>query len=118
MALNWNISKCKNYKELSNDENWPLTNALIWASMAVGLGSITAANAKEFYARVHLLELISGNFTNSRDDETKEFEPYFITLADIERRIGLSTNVGNMSRPAFLKLKTAYYFDEIVEAKA
>lgn len=102
MALNWNIEKVKNWKEISDDEEeWKVTDALIWATMAVGLGSITKANAEEFHRRLSEYEHQFGTYLI-----LKGGEPYYITLADVQRRIGLYTNVGNTSKREFAaKLK-------------
>ena len=48
MALNWNIEDCKNHKELTTDKEWPITNALIWATMAIGVNEITSKNVKKY----------------------------------------------------------------------
>lgn len=94
MALNWNIEKCKNYKQLTTEKEWNVTNSLIWATMAVQIGDLTAKNADEFYRRLHIIEQ-EGTFLN------RAGKPYFITLADVKKRIGLSTNVNNSSRKDF-----------------
>jgi hypothetical protein len=106
MALNWNIEKCKNYKQLTEGSESVTTDVMIWATMIVGIGTITKANYKEFYARLHLVELISGTLI------TEKGKPHYLTLSDVERRIGLTTNVGNTSRPQFIKAKVNRYFQE------
>lgn len=110
MALNWNISKVENHEELTGSPEWALTDALIWATLAVGIGSITAKNYKEFYGRLHLLELIHGTF------RVRDGKPYYITIDDVKRRIGLETNVGTIPRSTFLKQKVGRYFKEITES--
>ena len=108
MALNWNIEKCKDYKKLSTNKEWPVTDVLIWGTMLVGLGDITEKNYKEFYARFDLIQKLQGAMLN------KGKEPYFITAEDVKRRIGLHTNVSAMSRPAFIKLKVGRFFEDTV----
>ena len=47
MALNYNLQAVEaDYKD---DAVWPITNALIWGTMSVAMGSITEDNWKEFY---------------------------------------------------------------------
>lgn len=111
MALYWNIEKCRDYKELAKDENRALTDTLIWATMFVGISTITEDNAKEFYARLRLVELLSGTLVSQKG------EPYHLTLEDVELRIGLATNAISLTRAQFLKSKVNRYFDEIVLAK-
>jgi hypothetical protein len=110
MALNWNIEKCKDYKKLTTKSEWTVTDTLIWSTMFVGIGTITKTNYKEFYARLHLVELMSGTFT------TVDGKPHHLTLADVERRIGLTTNASTTPRSVFLKQKVGRYFKEITES--
>jgi hypothetical protein len=95
MALNWNIQDCKNYKQLGTEKNWRVTNSLIWATMAVGLWHITDKNYDEFYRRLHILEQKNGTFL------MRDRQPYFITKADVKRRIGLRTNASTISKRDF-----------------
>lgn len=106
MALNWNIEKCKNYKELSTKKNWASTDILIWATMFVGFRGITEENYKEFYKRLHFVELLSGTFLS------KNGKPHFTTEEDVKRRIGLETNASSFSRTEFLRRQTKSYFSE------
>lgn len=92
MALHKNISNCVNYEELNTDANYPMTERIYFVTMVTDLGEITESNYGEFYARVKVYEAITG------DD--------YITLADIKRRIGLSTNVSNRTSAQFLKRMT------------
>jgi hypothetical protein len=100
MSLNWNIEKCANWKKLGTKQNWPVTNALIWATMAVQMGEITQRNFEEFYRRLNIIESKNGTFLN-RPGADGEYEPYFITKADVVKRIGLRTNVGITSKSHF-----------------
>lgn len=117
MALNWNIKKCKNYKELTNNENVNDTDAIIWGTMFVGIPTITEKNYKEFYARYHLMELIGDTFRNTRTDDGK-LEPYYLTIEAVKRRIGLSTNASKMTRAQFIKLKIGHYFNDITKEES
>lgn len=95
MALNWSIKKCKNWKQLTEDKAWPLTDRMIWATMYVDIGSITKANHEEFYRRLHIVEQQDGAFLMRGGKES------YITLADVKRYIGLETNVGKSSKKEF-----------------
>ena len=92
MALHTNISNCVNYEELNTDANYPTTERIYFVTMVTDLGEITATNYGEFYARVKVYAHITG------DDS--------ITLEDVKRRIGLSTNVSNTTSAQFLKRMT------------
>ena len=89
MALHTNISNCVNWEELNTDANYPMTERIYFVTLVTDLGEITESNFGEFYARVKVYEAITG------DD--------YITLANIKRRIGLSTNVSNRTSAQFLK---------------
>ena len=92
MALHTNISNCVNYEELNTEANYPTTERIYFVTMVTDLGEITATNYGEFYARVKVYAQITGDDT--------------ITLEDVKRRIGLSTNVSNTTTNQFLKRMT------------
>jgi hypothetical protein len=91
MSLNWNITQVKDYEELQEGAAWQLTDALIWLTLTVGIPTITDANWQEFYARVHLLDLLYRSPEN------------WIKPEDVQRRIGLTTNVSSLTRNQFVK---------------
>jgi hypothetical protein len=97
MSLNWDITNCNNYKELQSDTEWGITNTLIWATMSVDMGDITESNYVEFYSRIKALEAVFGALANSSDGS------YFITIEDVKKRIGLSTNVSDKTTNQFFK---------------
>jgi hypothetical protein len=118
MALTTNISNCVNWEELNNDANYPKTESIYFVTLVTELGQITAKNYGEFYARIRVYSLVSGG--------------YNVTLEDVTRRIGLSTNVSDIPTTKFLKrmeqLATQYesataneikavYYSALVEAE-
>ena len=98
MALHWDVTKVDNFEEVLNKDNWPITNTVIWASMAVDMQGITDKNWREFYARIRLCEKLHGTYLKGED-----MEPYPITPAHIKRLIGLKVNVAHKPRAAWLK---------------
>jgi hypothetical protein len=60
----------------------PVTESIIFGTMASDMGQITERNYKQFYKRLHKWELLAGLFLA---------EP--ITLEQVQQHIGLSTNV-------------------------
>jgi hypothetical protein len=78
------------------------THALIWLTMSVGLGQITAKNWKTFYTRVNYIESLRGA-RRSRRNEDGTVSPLFITPQDVRDHIGLGTNVSRMTDLQFLK---------------
>jgi len=77
----------------------PITHALIWHCMNVGIGSITDEIAAEFYVRVSIVESLHGaNVIGPNGPEP-------ITSRDVFEHIGLHTNARGKveSRASFLK---------------
>lgn len=101
MALNWNVAKVENYKELfdNTDEGRMIEpySTIVIATMLVGINEITEKNYEKFYNRIHLIESIEGPYFY------KDSEPSYITLEDIKRLIGLHTNASNKTKLQFLK---------------
>ena len=105
MSLNWDFTKCKDSEALGEAEEWPITHALIWLTMGTGIGDISEKNAPEFYARIHLLEEIDGKWLRfathfDAENQADEWEDRPITPEDVQKRIGLSTNVFPMETRA------------------
>lgn len=111
MPLTWNIEKVKDYKELT-DEEWRITDTLVWLTMAVGIRELTEANAKEFYARVQLMEHLHGAWLNEGG------KPRYIRWEEVQRNIGLTTNASTYTRNQFNKRQLdRFYADRVKEDK-
>jgi hypothetical protein len=105
MSLNWNISKvankdtvCFNYPE---GESGPralrgLTERLIWATLVVDLGKITAKNIDEWLFRLD----VAARVYEDRDGFGA------IDREDLTKHIGLETNVIDTTRAGFLRKMT------------
>jgi hypothetical protein len=122
MALRWDLSGIANKDEvcwLESPEDLPMqgvkkgemvmnpvTNALIWSTIAVDLPGPTVENAGEFFARLRVHEMLNGPFLirAEREDGTRpEGEDAFITMDEVIAHIGLSCNVSPVSRAKWLK---------------
>jgi hypothetical protein len=117
MALHWNVTKCKNHKALTNEDEWPITNALIWGSMSTGIREITEENIPEIYARFRVWEGIVGAMLHGKDTETGEIVDRHIEVADLVKRIGLTTNASSMTRAEWRKGIANYLDREANEHK-
>lgn len=131
MALTWDVTAIAEsvrigtrydgkeaYEGLSH-----ITETMIWATMAVGIGNLTEAEAPEFFARVSLYEKINGAFLKeARKGEDGEpllddkgnpvaWDDRFITADDVRQHIGLKTNVSKETRAAWIKRVTKWDFD-------
>ena len=97
MSLNWNLSKIANKDTVCFTQHEDgqhltgLTNSLIWATMTVDLGNITAKNVDEWKFRLNCIALVY--------DEKWQAE---ITREDIAKHIGLYTNVSSTTRKQFM----------------
>lgn len=99
MALNYELGKIANFKQICFQDNKmnPLTHALIFATMALGINEITKQNWKTFYSRLHLWEKVNGTYL------TKNSLPIYITAEEVKKHIGLSTNASSVTTLRFLK---------------
>ncbi len=93
MSLNWSLEGCEDWEALKTDEEWPITQTLIFATMGVGIGEITEKTLPEFYARIAFLERLNGSFVKAQSEDGSDWVDRPITVEDIRRRIGLTTNV-------------------------
>lgn len=68
------------------------THLLIFATMSLGLGTITAANVDKVWCRMYTYERMFGAFRLKRTEDGKQ-EPHYYTYDEIVQHIGLITNV-------------------------
>lgn len=113
MSLNWSLHNIKNldevcYIEAKEDSPMegitkgdtlvsPVTNALIWATMAIDLGRITEKNVMEFWGRLSIFQSWHP-FLNQHMENESGWGPRLITLEEVKAHIGLSTNVSDKTR--------------------
>lgn len=116
MALTWDLTNIKDadtlcwltatrdlpHHEIKAGEQYlnPVTNALIWYTMAVSLGRITEKNAAEFHKRVKFYERLHGSLlVRVKDDGAHDDRG--ITLEEVTAHIGLRTNVSDTTAMQF-----------------
>lgn len=104
MSLNWTVKDVKDFETVCfrTDENGekdlqPVTNALLFATMSIGIGEFTKKNELEVIKRMRVYQGVMGALMRKGD------EPYYITAQHIMDHRGLSTNVGYESRAKFMK---------------
>jgi hypothetical protein len=111
MSLNWNIERIANHKEVcwiadpkpDNPDNArlnPVTETLIFATITVGLGSITEKNVSEFAARFRIAERLDGPFLYKAGEDGNRVD-WLLSDEDFIAHIGLYTNVSNETRAAW-----------------
>ena len=97
MSLDYKLGNVEDFEALAADPvERVVTECVIFLTMAVGLGEITTSNVDEFAMRVLVHEGANGPLMRDGDGQ-----PRPMTYADIERRIGLTTNVAQESRAAW-----------------
>jgi hypothetical protein len=107
MSLNFNYAKCRNSDELHShpsnpDLIHPVTEAVIWNMMAIDMTDITDKNVDEVWFRTALHSLTTDACAVVFNDPEVGYQRVYLTRADIERHIGLYTNVAQISRAKWL----------------
>lgn len=112
MALCWDIRKIKQqdsvcWQPADEDGEQRMTarcEILIWATMALDLGSLTAKNVDEWLVRFRMYEQAFGPLGKITEPDAEgklATTPWRPTRQELERFVGLSTNVATKSRAAF-----------------
>lgn len=121
MPLTWDVTKIENNDEVTTayrEENgeqvriWsPVTETLVWRSMAIGMGSITEENIAEFYFRMRLYDELFEPSLYEPDGEGG-IKYRSITRDELKAHIGLRCNVGPETRSAFVKRMMKHFEGE------
>lgn len=88
-----NYKKIENYEEVDPS----LAKAMIFSTLAVGFGEITEKNKKRYFNRLNLLQKVNGPWFDR-----------FVTQQDVDRFVGLKTNVTNETKSQFLSRTFKY----------
>jgi hypothetical protein len=71
-----------------------MTTGVVHMCMATGIGEITSANAEEWFARAYAWERVYGSMMHEFPDGPEgERRDRYMTPEDVQRYIGLTTNV-------------------------
>lgn len=101
MPLTWNAGDIENYEQLHSEEEggWPVTEALIFMTMPIGIHKITEATVDEFIRRATIWQATVGGAMYQYG-----VNDVFITPDEIRARIGLQTNASSRTKTQFHKL--------------
>jgi hypothetical protein len=103
MALHWSIARVKDWQQLAeDDEQRKITEAVVWAALVYDLSGVTEKNVDEWLFRQEFARHIDDFYPITRP-RSQDHKRDVFTRTELERRIGLSTNVTNTSRAAFQK---------------
>jgi hypothetical protein len=131
MALTFDVKKVKNHKDVTTAwrignevylteaeipegaeaiEIWhPMTEAIVFRTMAVGFGSVSEKNICEFYTRSMLFDRITDTHPLwVRGEKTH------LTMEMLQTHIGLTTNVSDETRTAWMKRIVGYEYDNLM----
>ena len=125
MSLNWSTEKVKYFKD-HPDELWTKINvgkpgeqedvnaetkALIFGSMALGIGSISYKSAPDYYARWKFFEKHDNFYLYSTWDGSESTYAY-LTPQIVVKHFGLSMNVSTESEAVWAKRIAKNYTQE------
>ena len=130
MALHWDVGRVANWNNLvrlpsgmgeGSERTHPVTETLVFATMAIGMNEITSKNWIEFYQRLRAVERVTGPTLWRHMDLPKYDERNYITPLEVYMHIGLHTNASSMSLAKFrehlyfLSCKETHYsvFDKV-----
>jgi len=101
MSLNYDFEGAPNGKKMMSADEWPITEAIIFATMAIGLHEITEKNVDDFWCRINAQEMAFGAlcYEGGADGPV----PRYTSLEDIRLRIGLKTNASPKTKHQFMK---------------
>ena len=94
----------------------PITDTLIWSTIATDIGDITEDNWEEFFIRFDICQRDTP-WMYEVDDETKERTPRFITPEEVQSHIGLRCNVSYKTWRQWLGKKKKLYEQELERMK-
>lgn len=123
MPLNWDITRVQNWEALDSEDERTITEAIAFSTLTVGLGRITSENVKEWDFRLRVLAKLGesklfAHLTDGRrlttDSRRYDHHPRRIARADIHRRRGLTTNVAELSRKAWMTMIVLPLFEREV----
>ena len=95
MSLNWDMANVTDRDEIAftpvdadgNRQMMWWAETIIFATMPIGLGEITAKNAEEFWYRIDMYQKVAGGLASGPDG------PAMIEPGHVRSLIGLRTNV-------------------------
>lgn len=112
MALHWSIARVRDYREIADDaEQRAITDAVVWAAMVYDLSGVSEKNIDEWLFRQEFARHVDDYYPLYRGVKQGT-----LTRAELERRIGLSTNVTTTSRAAFQKKVINKVIDDVKRA--
>lgn len=104
MPLNWDATRCaeKDFILGEDPDGYRVTEAIIFSLMDVGMrGVVTEGDVEEFVTRTAEIAVVRGATMLQQIGEDGTAVDRSYALEQVRQRIGLTTNVGPMSRRQF-----------------
>jgi hypothetical protein len=102
MSLNWDMQKVADleslHDEATNPWGWPISKAIIFGTMSIGVGEISEKTLPEVVARFEFYQDVVGALLLNEHGQ-----PRRVTAADLKRRVGLRTNVSKEPEGKWVK---------------
>ena len=108
MALTYDLTKVENWdtkypnvvtKNYKGEDEYamnPITNIIIFGTIITGIRDLTAKTAKEYFTRLKMSELASGDGYLRNGDEYRG-----ITYQEVLDHVGLHTNASDITKAKF-----------------
>lgn len=116
MSLDFSYKSVRNWEELCEPDRPHQPNAkttlIIHLLMPVGIGEITPKTVPEIWERIEILQALDGPYLQGGEPGTE-----WLTCADIERLIGLTTNIfPKETKAAFMRRMEKAALERVVRA--
>jgi len=97
MPVIWDATAVEGWEDIDP----ALKTSVDFMAMAVGIGEITEANAREFWRRTNIVERLSGAFRTQWDEESGKNSDFYLTPEEAKSLVGYRVNVSSMSKQKF-----------------
>lgn len=116
MSLDFNYKNVRNWEELCEPGKPHQPNAkttlIIHLLMPVGIGEITSKTVPEIWERIEVLQALDGPYLQGGEPGTE-----WLTRADIERLLGLTTNIfPKETKAAFMRRMEKAALERVIRA--
>lgn len=116
MSLDFSYKNVRNWEELCEPDRPHQPNAkttlIIHLLMPVGIGEITPKTVPEIWERIEVLQALDGPYLRGGEPGTE-----WLMRADIERLIGLTTNIfPKETKAAFMRRMEKAALERVVRA--
>lgn len=112
MSLNWQFTDKERFAAMTEQEK-KINHCFVWGCMFIDLGQITEKNAQEWHERYVIANEKIGPFYYEAGSAQKPWVP---TLGDVQKRIGLHTNVTTKTRKQFVNKIARQIANELVRS--